>query len=231
MSIIGGTTTVDPNSQSAQSQAQLEEDLNQFLTLLITQLQNQDPLDPMDATEFTSQLVQFASVEQQIYQNSNLETLVSLTKTQQVSQMVDFIGNQVEVLGQEMPLENGASEFHYIVPQGAVSTEINIISGTLSVFNAEGETSAGKHAVSWDGTDKSGVQLPDGNYTIVVTSTDADGNLLPVETTVTGRVTGAGADENNDVFLFLGNNNLIVDQSNVLSVKEYVAPTAESSGS
>ena len=70
--IIGSSTSSVPeNSQSAGAKGKLDDDLNRFLTLLVTQLQNQDPLDPLDATEFTSQLVQFASVEQQIFQNSN----------------------------------------------------------------------------------------------------------------------------------------------------------------
>ena len=80
MPILGGvnsTPAADPNSQAAVAQKKLDEDLNRFLTLLITQLENQDPLDPMDASEFTSQLVQFASVEQQISQNSNLEKLLA----------------------------------------------------------------------------------------------------------------------------------------------------------
>ena len=65
---ISQASSLDPSTKSGAAQAKLNEDLNQFLNLLVTQLKNQDPLDPMDANEFTSQLVQFASVEQQIYQ-------------------------------------------------------------------------------------------------------------------------------------------------------------------
>jgi len=112
MSIISNVdnSTALSGSNSEQAQAKLEDDLNQFLDLLVTQLQNQDPLDPLDANEFTSQLVQFASVEQQIYQNSNLEKLLNLQETNQISQMVDFIGNKVEFFGQKLPLENGMAE-------------------------------------------------------------------------------------------------------------------------
>ena len=96
MSIIGNVANASPieGSQSSQAKAKLEDDLNQFLNLLVAQLQNQDPLDPLDANEFTSQLVQFASVEQQIFQNSNLEKLLNLQETSQISQMVDFINNR-----------------------------------------------------------------------------------------------------------------------------------------
>ena len=99
--IIGSALNSDPieGTKSAEASAKLEDDLNRFLNILVTQLQNQDPLDPLDANEFTSQLVQFASVEQQIYQNSNLEKMLNLQETSQISDMVDFIGNKVEFFG------------------------------------------------------------------------------------------------------------------------------------
>ena len=83
--LTGTTTTVDTDTQSGASQAKLDQELNRFLNLLVTQLKNQDPLDPMDANEFTSQLVQFASVEQQIYQNSNLEKMLALQEMQRTA--------------------------------------------------------------------------------------------------------------------------------------------------
>ena len=114
------------DSNSAAAQAKLDEDLNKFLNLLVTQLKNQDPLDPMDANEFTSQLVQFASVEQQIYQNSNLEKMLSLQETSQISTMVDFIGNQVEFFGQDVPLVDGRAEFSYVMPQGVAREQLTL---------------------------------------------------------------------------------------------------------
>src|SRR5512134_982091 len=105
---VTGTTTLDGSnsgSQSAASGEKLQEDLNRFLNLLVTQLQNQDPLDPMDANEFTSQLVQFASVEQQIYQNANLEKLLNVTENGQVAAMVDYLGAIAETSGNAFPLE------------------------------------------------------------------------------------------------------------------------------
>ena len=127
--ILGGinsTSNAVAGTQSADDQARLEEDLNQFLTLLVTQLENQDPLDPMDSTEFTSQLVQFASVEQQIKQNTNLEQLVGLQQNNQISSMVNFIDKLVEVEGQSIPLEDGQAEFTYTLPVNAKSASIII---------------------------------------------------------------------------------------------------------
>ena len=79
-------------TKSSESSDKLEEELGRFLNLLVTQLKNQDPLDPLDANEFTSQLVAFAGVEQQIFANANLEKLLKLEQTNQISALVDFIG-------------------------------------------------------------------------------------------------------------------------------------------
>jgi flagellar basal-body rod modification protein FlgD len=201
---LSSSTNVDPNAKSGQSQVKLQEDLNRFLNLLVTQLKNQDPLDPLDATEFTSQLVQFASVEQQIYQNANLEKLINLTQVSQVSTMVDFIGRTVEATGQDFPLENGEAKFSYAFGSNVSKGTIHIVNGNgLTIFSADADTSAGKHVFTWDGRDKNGVKLGDGKYMAVVTAQDAQGKILSVEHTVFGRVTGAGADKG-AVTLFMG---------------------------
>lgn len=217
--ILGSSTSAAPieGSNSAEAAAKLEDDLNRFLNILVTQLQNQDPLDPLDANEFTSQLVQFASVEQQIYQNSNLEKMLNLQETSQISDMVDFIGNRVEFFGQKLPLENGQGEFSYVMPAGVKDATVNIAnSNGLNVFFADADTNQGKHTIKWDGIDKNGQQLPDGEYTVLVSGTDAQGNLVQVEHLMTGTVNGAGVDEG-VVKLFVGSS-IIIEQDKVLSV-------------
>jgi len=204
-------------SASAEASAKLEDDLNRFLNILVTQLQNQDPLDPLDANEFTSQLVQFASVEQQIYQNSNLEKMLNLQETSQISEMVDFIGNRVEFFGQKLPLENGVGEFSYVMPAGVKEATVNIAnSNGINVFFADADTNQGKHTINWDGIDKNGQQLPDGDYTVLVSGKDAQGNLVQVEHLMTGTVNGAGVDDG-VVKLFIGGS-LIIEQDKILSV-------------
>ena len=218
--IIGSSTSSVPeNSQSAGAKAKLNEDLNRFLTLLVTQLQNQDPLDPLDATEFTSQLVQFASVEQQIFQNSNLEKLLNLQETNQISQMVDFIGKRVEYVGQELSLEKGNAEFSYVMPLSVVDANVNISnSAGQNVFFAKGDTTAGKHTVIWDGVDKNGNQQSDGKYSVLVSGTDPQGNLVTIEHLMVGSVSGAGVEES-QVKLFIGED-IIIDQETIISVRK-----------
>ena len=215
---VTGSTEVDTGSKAGQAQSRLEDDLNRFLNLLVTQLKNQDPLDPLDANEFTSQLVQFASVEQQIYSNANLEKLVNLEQTSQTSFMVDYIGKTVETLGDQVMLQDGMAEFNYILDTNAASVQVSVVnSAGRAVFSAEGETTAGKHNIAWDGVDKDGVQQPDGAYRVVIAAMDREGNLLDVEQTTIGRVVGAGNDEG-EPYLFVGE--ILTPMDQVISVRE-----------
>ncbi|MEX2451983.1 MAG: flagellar hook capping FlgD N-terminal domain-containing protein [Rhodospirillales bacterium] len=215
---ISGSTSTDPTSQAGQAQQKLNEDLNHFLTLLITQLEHQDPLDPMDTHEFTSQLVQFASVEQQIQQNANLEQMISLQSANLVTDMTNLLGNTIESSGQKFPLDNGQAEFTYSLANNATEATISVRSAAgLNVFTATGELSPGKHNFVWNGKDNLGNQMPDGQYTVTVNAKDAQGNLMDVEHSIFGRVTGAGID-NGVLTLFLGTTPVSMDS--ILSIKE-----------
>ena len=226
MAIIDTASTTSPitsGSQAEASKAKLDTQLNQFLNLLVTQLKNQDPLDPMKANEFTTQLVQFASVEQQIYQNSNLEKLLALEQTKAVSSLVDFIGRTVETTGKTVPLENGNAEITYTMPANANKATITITNASgLTVYKTEADNSAGKHDFVWDGKNSSGIMQPDGPYNVLVSGTDFGGNLLNIDQTVWGRVTGANV-QNGQASLFLGDS-ISVSQDSVLSVKETKKP-------
>ena len=215
---VSDTVAADGGSKSATSQVKLQDELNRFLNLLVTQLKHQDPLDPLDTNEFTAQLVQFASVEQQIQQNANLEKLLNLQETSQVAAMVNFIGTTVEVTGDTVPLENGRAEFTYALGVNATDVTITVMNSSgLTVFVGQGETGTGKHNFVWDGKSTGGVEQPDGAYTVVIGALDTGGNLLEVEQTVLGRVTGAGADDG-AISLFLGD--VTVSMDDVRSVKE-----------
>ncbi len=215
---VSDTVAADGGSKSATSQVKLQDELNRFLNLLVTQLKHQDPLDPLDTNEFTAQLVQFAGVEQQIQQNANLEKLLNLQETTQVAAMVNFIGTTVEVTGDTVPLEDGRAEFTYALGVNATDVTITVMNSSgLTVFVGEGETGAGKHTFVWDGKSAGGVDQPDGAYTVVVGALDRAGTLLDVEQTVFGRVTGAGADDG-AISLFLSD--VTVSMDDVLSVKE-----------
>ena len=210
-------------TKSSESSAKLDEELNRFLNLLVTQLKNQDPLDPLDANEFTSQLVAFAGVEQQIFANSNLEKLLQLEQTNQISALVNFIGTTIEAEGRTVPLENSKAAFTYDMPAGAANGTVTITnSAGLTVFTSDADTTSGKHTFNWDGKNTGGQLQNDGAYNILVSGTDHQGNLLEIEHSVSGRVTGVGI-EDGDLSLNMGEA-ITYGQDKVVSVKETVTP-------
>jgi flagellar basal-body rod modification protein FlgD len=218
---LSGATALE-GSQSVSSGRQLQEDLNRFLNLLVTQLQNQDPLDPMDANEFTSQLVQFASVEQQIYQNANLEKLLKVAENGQVAAMVNYLGTVAEASGNALPLVDGKAKATYALGESVVSTTIAVKDATGRVmFVTPGETGSGQHTFTWNGTDTSGMALPDGAYSIEVSAKRPDGTFADVAQTAFGKISGAAV-EGGRVMLFMGQ--IAVPMDEVLSVQEAEAP-------
>lgn len=193
------------NAQTNASSQQLSADMNTFLQLLTTQLQYQDPLDPMDTAEFTNQLVQYSSVEQAIQTNSKLDTLLQLNVSNLGAQAVSYIGKTVQVLGDVMPLENGKAKAAYTLDKDVESVTITVkdMNGKV-VYSETGETGKGTHEFTWDGKDSNGNQLPDGAYQIVVGTKVASGETQAnVTTTVFGRVTGIASDDKN-VYVGLG---------------------------
>lgn len=211
------STSAGQTGQASADRKRLGDDLNRFLNLLVTQLQNQDPLDPLDANEFTSQLVQFASVEQQIKQNANLEKLLTAQQNGQVAAMVNYLGTTIEIKGNGLFLENGRAEATYTLPDVAKKTTLTVRNTAgQEVFSTSGEVGTGHHTFSWDGRDARGHALPDGAYTLEVSAQRADGSAIDATGTVIGRVTGTGID-NGKVTLFMGE--VAVPIENVLSVQ------------
>jgi flagellar basal-body rod modification protein FlgD len=163
---------------------------NDFLKLLTTQLQHQDPTSPLDPNQFTQELVQFASVEQQINTNTSLSTLISLQQTEQAASALKFIGATVAISGTTAQLENGQASWSYSVTQPATATiNISDSSGRL-VYATSQAARPGAQAFTWNGVDAQGNTWPSGRYTISVAAVGASGQSVPVTTQVQGVVTG-----------------------------------------
>ncbi len=190
---INGVAFKDPTTGGGTNAAQssLAETFDTFLVLLTTQLQNQDPLDPMKSEEFTQQLVQFAGVEQSINTNKKLDRLVQLQTSSQLNSAVSFIGKTVEVVSDQLLLKGGAAKISYGLDRNAAQTIIGIIDQNgRAVRTVQGEIAAGRHEFEWDGRDSNGAQLPDGVYGFSVVATDDDEQTIDTMAASFGRVTG-----------------------------------------
>src|SRR5215831_17803457 len=174
------STGVDKNTLAGNFQT--------FLTLLTTQLKNQNPLDPLDTNQFTQQLVQFAQVEQQLKSNEQLTTLVSLEKSAQATTALAYVGQTVAVDGQTAKLANNQAAWNFNVPKPTNAT-VTIKNATgQTVFTSNYTMQTGPQNFVWDGKDNSGVKWPDGNYTLSVTGKDASGQTVSISTEVQGQV-------------------------------------------
>jgi flagellar basal-body rod modification protein FlgD len=195
-SVVSGTTPLPATKTdssgatlSTTADSTLAGNFQTFLTLLTTQLQNQNPLDPLDTNQFTQQLVQFAGVEQQLRTNDQLTTLVSLQQTAQSTQALGFVGKTAVVDGATTQLSKSAATWTLGVEKNsnvaitiANSTGQNVFSGNYSV------TAGANQAFSWDGKGNDGTQWPDGKYTLTATALDSSGSPVAVSTQIQGVV-------------------------------------------
>jgi flagellar basal-body rod modification protein FlgD len=167
-----------------------------FLTLLTTQLQNQDPTNPLDTNQFTQQLVEFAQVEQQLQSNSQLATLVSLQQSAQSTQALSFVGDTVTVNGNTSQLTGGEASWTFNSPQPASATvNITNASGQL-VYTGSMTLQTGSNTFNWNGQGSNGTQSPDGTYTATVTAQSASGQAVSITSQITGVVTSVNLETN-----------------------------------
>jgi flagellar basal-body rod modification protein FlgD len=221
---INGVPLVTEPTSGLTSGVSLNETFDNFLTLLTTQLENQDPMSPMDTAQFTEQLVLFSSVEQALSTNQKLDQLIALQGGGLLSDAVDLIGKQVSADGSAAVLQNGVSRISYDLQGSAAQVGIALLDQSGQVVRGlTGPTSAGAHEIVWDGTDQNGARLPDGEYSLMVSAVDDEGNPVPVTQGLTGTVTGIRL-ENNEVVLSLGTVDLKLDEVLAIRTPDEAAP-------
>lgn len=180
-------TTTQPAQSSAFSS--LTDNIDTFLTLLTTQLQNQNPLDPLDTEQFTQQLVQFASVEQSIQTNTNLETLIALQTTTDRSAALDLIDRTISVNTDVAALEANGAEWTFQTASSGAPLTLTITNPAGEVVRTASTVSTGaEQAFAWDGLRSDGSRAPDGAYRLAITS--ADGNSVNAAIRTSTRVDG-----------------------------------------
>ncbi len=188
-----GTTTTAPTASQT-----IAGNYDTFLQLLTTQLQNQDPLSPLDTNQFTQQLVEFASVEQQINMNTNLQTLISMQQTSEATTALQLIGSTVTVNSSSAALSNATSSpATWTLNASAPGTaNITVSSSTGQVvYTGTMAVNAGAQNFTWNGQ-SNGTTWPDGNYTMSVSATGANGQPVTITTQVQGTVTGVNISTN-----------------------------------
>lgn len=188
-SAINAVTDTSPQLES--SRTGLANNYEMFLSLLTSQMKNQDPLDPLDSTQFVNQLVSFSGVEQQIAQNQNLESLLIIQSAAAQTSSVGYIGRVATALTPDSRLQGGAANWQYELPENAQTTNLTIRdSSDRVVFRTTGDKTTGQHDFSWNGQTSSGTTAPDGVYSLEVNAVAQNGAAITAEIRASARVTG-----------------------------------------
>lgn len=183
---LSALTATTNQSASTSASSQLTQNFDTFLTLLTTQLRNQDPLEPLDTEKFTEQLVQFSSVEQSIQTNQHLEALIALQTSSANETALAMVGRVASVNSDIATLTNESAEWTYALPADAAAASVKVLDMRGAVVaTLNGPTGAGKHAIKWDGETDNGVRAEQGAYRLVVEALDAEG--APITAAISSR--------------------------------------------
>ena len=195
---------------------------DQFLTLLVAQLQHQDPLNPLDSTDFTAQLAQFSSLEQLFKVNENLADIQESVNTQENGDILGYIGKTVKATGNTIFVNDGKIESGtYALEDRADVTAFIYDSDGIEVRRLyPGRQDPGEHEISWDGRDNAGDMVEDGIYAFEVEARDEGGLIVPYNTYLTGEVTGVTY-EGGIAYLMIGDK--LVTPENIIEVTKTVA--------
>ncbi|WP_207476489.1 flagellar hook assembly protein FlgD [Arenibaculum pallidiluteum] len=220
--VNGAAQTNTQTTKTTADRGKLSETYDNFLKLLTTQLQNQDPLSPMDSAQFTNQLVLYSQVEQQIGQNEKLEKLINMQNVSQTQASLGFIGMDVEASGNEVSYDGKPVKFEYVLPESATQAKIQILDAsgrTVQVVDAK--KVPGTHEFTWDGKNKNGLEVEKGPYTMHVVAVDGANEPIKATTTVFGRISGIETNEKGETLLMMGSVRLGIEQ-----IRSAVKPTA-----
>lgn len=195
MSAVSSVTSTTAAATTSSTSSLMSTDT--FLKLLMTQLENQNPLDPMDATEFTKQLATYSQLEQQIETNEKLDTLASQLTSLSTASLVSYLGSTAQLDSADTAYQSGEAEWSYTLPSNASSVTLTVTdSDGNTVYSGSGETGAGAHNFTLDSSDLAGSASEGETLTLSVTATNASGDSL--DTTISSFVTIDGFDIGTD---------------------------------
>lgn len=210
----GTTTTTDTTAKKEIGQ-------EEFLTLLVEQIKNQDPLNPMESMEFTSQLTQFSSLEQLFGVNDTLSAIQESLAVNKDDNALDYIGKTILAPSNSLAITDGevSSATYNLADDAEVSIYIYDQWGSQVRRIDVGSQTAGEHEFSWDGYNNSGSLVADGQYTFEVSAYDANGNSVTSTTYLSGMVSGVNY-SGDDTYLTVGNWAITPDQVEYIRTNE-----------
>jgi flagellar basal-body rod modification protein FlgD len=225
----GVNVTPSSSTSAAGSSGTLDftSNFNTFLTLLTTQLKNQDPLSPMDTNQFTQQLVEFSGVEQQINTNTNLKQLIALQTDNEAVTAAPLVGDTIEYNSPTAGLSNGEAVFSYTLPSNAGATSLSVVDASGNVvYSTSGQTTAGSYSFTWNGVTSAGLQEADGGqYSLQVAAADANNTPITATVAAYGVVNGVSI-ANNATTLDVGGT--AVPMSELLAINPTIPPSTAS---
>ncbi len=216
------------SNRMATSKATMADSTETFLALMTAQLKNQDPLQPVDSSQFTQQIVQMTGVEQQLLTNDLLAALVGMNDGG-LSSSVGMIGKDVTTQSAAGQLTDGKVKFDFTLPRSAATLKLEVVNAsgvTVATLDPADLNGKGAHAVTWDGKNSAGGKQPDGGlYTLKVTAADAAGGAIASTgtSTATGRATAVSQENGVNVVTVNGRKIPITD---IISIAEPVTATA-----
>jgi len=185
-----------------------------FFKMMIAQLQHQDPLNPLDGTDFTAQLAQFSSLEQLTNVNDQLEMLGLYQASLNNAQSVNLIGKEVTARGDGIKVEGESADLAYNLSEDASNVTIKIYDEDANLVDTMelGSQQEGNNSVTWDCSN-----VAQGDYTFEISAIDANGDEIPVYTIITGQVTGVTFKDGSP---YLSVNGQDIPFGNIISVNE-----------
>jgi flagellar basal-body rod modification protein FlgD len=203
-SILATQSAADAASKNG-AKDKIAEQKNMFLNLLVKQLQYQDPLNPVENTEFTAQLAQFSQLESLSEMNGNIEEMTQFQNSMNSMAAVSFIGKQVNAGGNAINYSGGESSIDFNLEGNASEVTVTIYNSAGSVVRTIGMNTVqqGDVTCSWDGRNNNGESVSPGKYYFTVKATDFNGAAVKTSTYANGTVTGVKF-ENGTIFLQVG---------------------------
>ena len=178
--------------------------MDDFITLFLAQVQNQDPLQPMESSDFTAQLAMYSQVSGIEQMNENLKSLISTQTTNQNAMAVSYLGKEVIISGNSFEVKEGAGEYtlDYVLGREAADVQVYVkdAEGKTVAILDQGARTAGRSSFTWDGKDSDGVAVSPGMCTFEVSAKDLDGEDVAVQEYTRGTVSGVGFEDGSALF-------------------------------